>query len=553
MRRSLPALTGMILLATTPLAARGQEKNIQYNVALEGLQTSVPNSLEKKGRHVTVWFKVKRAGTEVLDNDVPEDDFVVYEDGKRVRNQKIYRPNTGPLTTILAMDISGSMKTDNRIEQARRAGLVFLDRLNPKADCGLILFDHEMRIKEAPARDSHRLADHRNRIRQHISEAQPLGGTAWLDAAAESVQLLQGIPGRKAILVMTDGVDLNSRHKLAEVIEMARAAEVPVYTLGVGEPGKNEPVTTVLTLDHSGSMLGRADTKDKLRKIEALHQAGTRFVDLIRPGARMTLLPFSDKPEQAAPFSEDKAGLKAKIQGLQAKGETALFDATFDALMTLKADTDATVAEGKPVGKRAIVSMTDGIDNKSRRRVGEVIKLANETRTPLYMLGLGRSNEIDQKVMRRMAEETGGKYYHAENQQKLVEIFENLSILLHDDGIDEKSLKQLATETGGKYFLARDVSKLPELFSEVAEELQNTYRATYQSERSNDGTVSGVAITIERGGVLMSNIAQDSYARHGVVLAQLHPGVYLVLLALLGGLLVLPGSLRRMVKTVGGH
>ena len=41
--------------------------------------------------------------------------------------------------------------------------------------------------------------------------------------------------------------------------------------------------------------------------------------------------------------------------------------------------------------------------------------------------------------MRRLADETGGKYFHASNQQELFEVFEKLSIELHDDGIDEAS------------------------------------------------------------------------------------------------------------------
>jgi hypothetical protein len=190
----------------------------------------------------------------------------------------------------------------------------------------------------------------------------------------------------------------------------------------------------------------------------------------------------------------------------------------------------------------------------SRRRVGEVIRLANQLNVPLYLLGLGASNEIDERTMRRMAEQTGGTYYHAQNQQKLIDIFEHLSIQVHDDGIDEVSLKKLAQETGGKYYLARNVSDLQLMYERVAEELQTTYKITFPSWRSeNDGTASQVEIEIERGGKRVSNVARDTFTRPGVVLAQLHPGIYLSLLLLLGGLLVLPGGLRRMVRTVSGR
>ena len=67
----------------------------------------------------------------------------------------------------------------------------------------------------------------------------------------------------------------------------------------------------------------------------------------------------------------------------------------------------------------------------------KVIERAKEADIPLYMLGLGRRQEINEKVMIRMAEETKGKYYHAGSEAALIKLFEQLSIDLHDDGIAE--------------------------------------------------------------------------------------------------------------------
>src|SRR6185295_4816110 len=100
--------------------------------------------------------------------------------------------------------------------------------------------------------------------------------------------------------------------------------------------------------------------------------------------------------------------LKANIRKLQPYGETALFDATYESVCVLEAD--------QPRGRRAVIAMTDGIDNSSRRRVEEVIERAKEGRIPLYMLAFGRSGEIDEFTMRQMADATGGKYYHAKNK-----------------------------------------------------------------------------------------------------------------------------------------
>ncbi|HXG13324.1 MAG TPA: VWA domain-containing protein [Gemmataceae bacterium] len=559
MRLYLVALT-ILLLAALPLPAPAQG-GVEYTIEVDGpIRSHVVNTPEKRGRYVTVCFKVLRNDTGAVVKQVPNiDKFVVYEDGRLVRQMEVEAPETGALTAVLALDISGSMATSNKIEEAKKAALNFLDRLHERADCGLILFDHQMRLTVPPARDPALQQGHREQLRGHITAAEPRGGTAYLDAAAEAVKLLDGIRGRRAVVVMTDGVDLNSKKTLDEVIELARSAEVLVYTLGVGEPGKSEPVTSVLVLDHSGSMLAKASRSDKLGKIGALKVAAARFVDILRPGARTTLLPFSDRPGRPDPFSDEKADLSVKaklkrsIETLQAQGETALFDAVYDALMTLHVDAEEMRRAGKPVGRRAVVAMTDGKDNMSRRRVDQVIRLAKETGTPLYLLGLGAPHQIDEKTMRRMAEETGGKYYHAPDADRLIEIFEGLSIQLHDDGIDEASLRRLAEETGGKYLPVRDVTQLHLMYAQVAEELQSTYRITFPSWRPiSDGTVSRVDIAVERGGVRVSNLAGGSYARHGVVAAQMHPGVYLALLLLLGGLLVLPGGVRRLYRGFSG-
>src|SRR5207247_840295 len=146
-----------------------------------------------------------------------------------------------------------------------------------------------------------------------------------------------------------------------------------------------------------------------------------------------TIIEFSDAVKAPAAFSNNKFALKNLIKDIRAGGETALFDAVYEAVSTLEA--------WRPPGKKAIVALTDGIDNKSRRRVEEVIDHAKQAGVPLYLLGFGRKGELDETVMEAMARQTGGKYFYAENEQKLIDLFEALGGLIHDDGIDEESLR----------------------------------------------------------------------------------------------------------------
>ncbi len=342
---------------------------------------------------------------------------------------------------------------------------------------------------------------------------------------------------------MTDGADLNSTHSLDEVIAEAKRHKIVVYTVGIGEPGKREEMRTALVLDHSGSMELPADDADLATpKIKALHVAAAAFVNMMSSETgKVSLIPFSSEVESPRAFTNDRAALKKHIAELTPSGETAVFDAVYTAIATLEANNEP--------GKRAVVLMTDGIDNSSRRRVDEVIEQAKRANIKLYLLGFGRDNEIDHTTMKKMANETGGQYYHASNKDALKEIFEKLSIDLHEDGIDEVSLKKVAADTGGKYYPAKDVSNLQFVLAEVSKSIQReAYVVDFPSlNQRRDGSPRRVSLRLGRAGSAEPPpiVGSDTYQVHGLIIAEMHPLIYLVLLAILGGLIALPAVLRR--------
>jgi VWFA-related protein len=558
MRTLVLVALAVFVVAVVPGAAQNTD-NLKYQVEIDkndkGENQVFASFRERNGKqalYVTVQFKVLRTADGTLATDVEKDDLVIREDGRKVEELEVFLPRAA-LTTVLAMDVSGSMENTSgssgikKIDEAKDAAKIFLDNLSAKSETGLILFDHKMREKEPPLRDPALYREHRQKVRELIAAAKPLGGTAYLDAAFEGVEMLKGIDGRRAVLIMTDGVDMNSQRTVQEVIKLATVHEVPIYTLGIGELGKYKNVTTVLVLDHSGSMKGKADVHDKRSKIEALRTAASRFVELMRRDAMTTLLPFSSEVDVPEPFSDSKQLLLERIRQLQPEGGTLLYDATYAGLETL--------AAARREGRNAVVVLTDGKDEAPGSRVSDqlVIQRARELRIPLYLLGLGQPEEINQAVMERMANETSGKYFHAGSEQRLFEIFEKLSIDLHDDGINEKELRQLAEKTGGKFFWARDASKLREFFQDLATELQSTYTVTFPSRRpSHDGTARGIDISIERNGVRLSNVGSADYNVHGVVVPEMDYRIYLVLLALVGAFLLAPVGVRQLYRLYGG-
>ena len=335
----------------------------------------------KEGIYIKVRFSITLDGNKI-EKLTGDHKLVIEENGHRVKEIDVPQPVVSDeLSVMLAIDTSGSMKEHGRMEQARVAAAAFLQKLPQRTDCGLILFDHEIRTKMSPIFE-------RPPLSAKINAVQPRGGTAYLDAAAEGVAVLRAmVRGRdRAVVLMTDGIDLNSKKTIQQVIADAVKERVRIYTIGIGEPGKLERVNTVLALDQSGSMKAPASDTDTTPKIVGLHLAAERYVDSMSTVGRTAILPFSTIVRDPKPFLDktQAPALKRIIKSLQPIGETALFDATYEAINVLEADGAR--------GKRAVVAMTDGIDNSSRRRVEEVVERAKEANVPLYMLAFGRDN-----------------------------------------------------------------------------------------------------------------------------------------------------------------
>jgi VWFA-related protein len=487
---------------------------------------------------VTVRFRILDAGGQPATR-LPQEDIVILEDGKEVKRVRPARLKDAPSAVVLALDTSGSMAAGQRMAEAKAAAGRFFARLDAKTPCGLVLFHHESYLKEAPTFD-------RAALKRATDAARAAGGTAYLDAVNEALELLPETPGEKqhAVVVMTDGRDVNSAHTLRQTIAAARRRHTPVYTLGLGKPGHNVYVRTILVLDKSGSMREGG-------KIEALQQAATRFVQLMpAESADTNLLVFSDRiqfPLGSTDFTGDKRALRDAIQRLQASGGTRLYDAIYEALDALAKSRQENSALGDRPAREAVVVLTDGMDQTSRsfRYDLDVIPYAKRLGIPVHMLGLGPGDELNEAVMTEIAASTGGRYRHVRTAADLTEVFEELSIDLHDGGIDEPALRALAKETGGAYHPIRDAERLQTVFEQLAADVQNTHAITFRSLRSQpDGTGRSVKIKL---GELARAVA--GYKTHGLITPKSDPELYLAGLGTILVLLAVPALWRRTRQT----
>jgi Ca-activated chloride channel family protein len=139
-------------------------------------------------------------------------------------------------TVMLATDVSGSMQAKDvapdRLTAARDAGARMVARLPKGVRAGLVEFNHQARLVQAPTAD-HALVEER------IRALQPSGGTATGDAITAALNAIRAAtpPGGEAppaaILLLSDGASTRGRDPMDAAREAARL-KVPVYTVALG-------------------------------------------------------------------------------------------------------------------------------------------------------------------------------------------------------------------------------------------------------------------------------------------------------------------------------
>jgi VWFA-related protein len=187
------------------------------------------------------------------------------------------------------------------------------------------------------------------------------------------------------------------------------------FPVGYFREHKNdEPAAIALVVDTSGSMVP---------KLPIVKQSLATFVTNLNRCDEVILYSFSGPTSLLMAFSTDHQMAAEKIELLHAYGQTAIFDAVRTALQSL-AVADYT--------NRAIVLITDGIDNASIAEEKDVLEQGRKDRVPIYAVGIGDPNAKGQR------EVAIGPYV----------------IGLDDSNrVDARSLKDLAESAGGRSFI----------------------------------------------------------------------------------------------------
>ena len=196
-----------------------------------------------------------------------------------------------------------------------------------------------------------------------------------------------------------------------------------------------EGIDIVLAMDVSTSMLARDFKPDRL---SAAKDIAVEFIAQ-RPADRMGIVVFAGESYTQCPLTTDRATLINLMQDVETgliEDGTAIGNGLATAVARMK-DSDAK--------SRVVILLTDGVNNRGEITPQMAAEVAETYGVRVYTIGVGANGEAPYPVMTPWGPDV---------QNMKVEI-------------DEDLLRQIADATGGKYFRATDNTKLAEIYAEI--------------------------------------------------------------------------------------
>lgn len=250
MPRRAPATTGVFcILAIAALGADSPQVSIKARNPSAGVLPNIRVDSNLVLIPVSVTDPKNRAVT-----GLRREDFRVFE-GKAEQTLVQFAREDAPLSVGIVFDSSGSMQ--NKLAKAREAVKRFLAAANPEDEFFLVNFNSTAKLAVAFTSDP-------DEIERHLYSAQSHGRTALLDAVCLAIDYMRNAHNsRKALLVISDGGDNDSRYTEAEIRRRVIESDLWIYTLGI--------------YDTRGIMLPEEDHGEVLMQTLA-EQSGARHI-----------------------------------------------------------------------------------------------------------------------------------------------------------------------------------------------------------------------------------------------------------------------------------
>lgn len=208
-----PASEPQVAIVPRPKPAAPNEILSKSNIRVDSTLVLIP---------VTVTDPLNRFVT-----GLEKENFRVFED-KAEQEVLQFSSEDAPLSVGVVFDCSGSM--GNKLEKSRQAVAQFFKTANPEDEFFLVEFNDraDLAIKFTSSLEE---------IQNRLTFTQSKGKTALLDAVYLALhQMKKARNPRKALLIISDGGDNNSRYTETEIKNLVREADVQIYAIGIFEP-----------------------------------------------------------------------------------------------------------------------------------------------------------------------------------------------------------------------------------------------------------------------------------------------------------------------------
>jgi Ca-activated chloride channel family protein len=207
------------------------------------------------------------------------------------------------------------------------------------------------------------------------------------------------------------------------------------------------------------------DSSSSMRlKLSTLQHAARNFVRRLAPDDLAEIVDFDNNVRTVKPFTSNQAELEAAIGEISAGGATALFNAVYISLRSL--ERMRAKDEEEDLRRRGLIVFSDGMDTSSLMSFDEVLDVAKRSQTTIYTIGQ-RDDPVE-------------------------------PLLLSQEGTFV--LRRLAEETGGRAFLVTKITELVGVYEQIADELASQYSLGYSSSNPRrDGKWRQVNVQLSEG------------------------------------------------------
>ncbi|MDP9265610.1 MAG: VWA domain-containing protein [Chloroflexota bacterium] len=212
---------GAIAMTVTALLSGTAAADLAYKINVTQLDTTAYPD-------VRIVASVTDAGGRAV-KGVVSSDLVVAEEGKAQDAKLDLASQTAPVVLVLVLDTSGSM-AGRPIEDAKAAIVSMIRTLGPSDQAALVTFSVDVRVAQG-------LTPNKDAVVNATNAAVVGGDTAIYDAVVAANDVLAGADptARRAIVLLTDGLDNSSRTLRGAALQRVQAAGYPAFVVGLGD------------------------------------------------------------------------------------------------------------------------------------------------------------------------------------------------------------------------------------------------------------------------------------------------------------------------------